>query len=728
MSFSNCFIDSFLLGKALQLEDVSNTTTRKEEIRITLNKWQSCLNPRVRQLLLLENYTLPKFLLDSNSLTEKGLLKEIAFIGLRNSNVPYDTLEAEPFTIASNKIKILAYQISQFFENIVTTNEFLKLYNDELEWCGNSDIFKKFFDLYLDEDYLTALLIVISNLERFLGDIIYSLHNNISIIPSLIRDLLIAPSLVSLLGEEMIFFLRCIIGPPSSMNLRNILWHGFISPHEFLKVPAKWYCALILVITMSICNIIRHKGVIGCLLKKRNGVSFSGYYYLTQPIDKADDKNAYISIEENFDELYECIMYGNAIPPQFPHHLILKDLLFKNFFVISQTYSTWLRSFCYLSNNQVLLFFVLVLPLLEHCLRRIYVCVNKEVQEHRMCTVVDGEYFLTLDIILEKKVAWAFCGIEEEKQEKERGNEIYSEFGGGIMDLFLDLFIHVDGPKLRDRIAHGEANHLISSETFNQSNPLCNYVIGLLIVLWNRYKTQISLEKNEDYSFMQPIHIESYEKWISSYHSRFHPISMFWKESVRMITNIWKCWNVYQEMTKTGRFTMGNWIEFSWITRDDHYSLFEYDFLKDIVKFDSISLVVGECCSRLYKRRLGKANKAAIYWNEINYTKDDAKVINFRRGVIKKANASAEKLHSILTTLHSSTSLSSRKRKNTQNLFNLFPSIFQQLYFALLTLEQTRDQKLMLAILIFIERWNGFCIEGKWKDINKAFEEFVKVK
>lgn len=85
-------------------------------------------------------------------------------------------------------------------------------------------------------------------------------------------------------------------------------------------------------------------------------------------------------------------------------------------------------------------------------------------------------------------------------------------------------------------------------------------------------------------------------------------------------------------------------------------------------------------------------------------------------------------LHSILTTLQSSTSLSSRKRKNTQTLFNLFPSIFQQLYYALLTLEQTRDQKLMLAILIFIERWNGFCVEGNWKNINKAFEEFIKIR
>lgn len=364
--------------------------------------------------------------------------------------------------------------------------------------------------------------------------------------------------------------------------------------------------------------------------------------------------------------------------------MILEFLLFKNFFVIPRTYPTWLCSFRYLSNNQVLLFFVLALPLLEHCLRRIYVCVNKDVQEHRMCTVETGEYFLTLDIILGEKVAWAFCGIKEEKQEEEQINEIYSELGGGVMvcselilinlnlqillynlsffslvimkDLLLDLFVHVDGPRLRDRVAHGEANHLIvSPELFNLSSPLYNYFIGLLIVLWNKYETKISLIYedediiNKDYSFIQTIDIESYEKWISNYRSRFHPISMLWKESVQVITNVWKCWNVCQEMVKTGRFIMGNWVEFPWITIDgssEYHSLFEYGFLKDVVKLDNIYLVVQECCSRLYKCKLGKAknNKKAIYWNEINYTKDDAKVINFRRGVIKKANAGVEKV------------------------------------------------------------------------------------
>jgi hypothetical protein len=81
---SSSLIKSFWLGKALQLEDISSITARKEEIKATLNNWQSCLSSRVKQLLLLEgNNSLDK--LDSNIPIENGLFKEDAFIGLRSS-------------------------------------------------------------------------------------------------------------------------------------------------------------------------------------------------------------------------------------------------------------------------------------------------------------------------------------------------------------------------------------------------------------------------------------------------------------------------------------------------------------------------------------------------------------------------------------------------------------------------------------------------------------------
>lgn len=33
------------------------------------------------------------------------------------------------------------------------------------------------------------------------------------------------------------FLLRCLIGPPTGLNLRNILWHGFA---DYKEVPYQW--------------------------------------------------------------------------------------------------------------------------------------------------------------------------------------------------------------------------------------------------------------------------------------------------------------------------------------------------------------------------------------------------------------------------------------------------------------------------------------------------------
>lgn len=50
--------------------------------------------------------------------------------------------------------------------------------------------------------------------------------------------------------------LRCLIGPPSGLNLRNILWHGFSSPDE---VPEA-YAYLLLVVAASLGRALREGG------------------------------------------------------------------------------------------------------------------------------------------------------------------------------------------------------------------------------------------------------------------------------------------------------------------------------------------------------------------------------------------------------------------------------------------------------------------------------------
>ncbi|CAG8442680.1 2343_t:CDS:2 [Diversispora eburnea] len=625
---NNPFIKSFWLGKSEQLS-----------VENYMNFWQSCLSDHAKTMILIDDDDEPS--VESNykeSFCEKGFLTQNAIGSLLDSFYSYDTSDETAFMKASVKIKILAKMATFFLDSkIFSSNDFLNLYKEEISWSG-------YFDLYFEQDFYTALLLGISSLERILGCIIFTIRKETSLIPNLIRDLLISPPLVQVLGKDIVFYLRCLIGPPSSMNLRNILWHGFICSKEFLPVPARWYSALIIITIMR--------------------------------------------------------------------------------------------------------------------------------QEHRMNTVEVGQYFLTLDIILEKYISCEyFSDINDEKESvgKNPKNLIYDEFCGGTMDLILDLFIHTDGPRLRNRIAHGEVNHLILSSS---PNPLYPYFISLLILLWTKYRIKFTNTKSKDNNNIDENVVNdeddsqtinnTYENWISHYQSRFHPIPMLWKECTQLILNIWKCWKVTDMIINMERFILGDWINDLDSTRIEFNnnnnetnnlstktftqsnarlnSLFEQQFLMEILKENNISNVIQNCCAIFKSNKCGNNNvnnsEEPIYWCQRNYTKEDAKFINFQRVVINKANDGVEKLQNILESIHTSTSLSSRKRKNVQSLFTLFPSMLQQLYFALKCLYAqeystsslivSKQQKSMLAVLVFIERWCGHCLEGRWKNIAEVFEEMKK--
>ncbi|CAG8709431.1 7907_t:CDS:2 [Cetraspora pellucida] len=626
----NPLIETFRLGKILQLSVSSDENVQKTFERV-LHQWQSCLSTRVVQLILpteCNKVVIGSGISFGNVICNNGLLRQEAILSIRENSFPFDTSEVEAFNKASLKIKLVAMRVAQFMDsNISTANDFFDLYVEELKWCGYSDC----IDLYHKQDFFTSLLLGISSLERILGDIIYSIRNGSFIIPSLIRDLLIAPPLVPLLGEDIIFFLRCLIGPPSSMNLRNILWHGFVSPNEFLPIPAKWYSALIIVVTLTICHRVRLRDLIESL-KKRNDASFEGFFRLSQPNIIAENITTSDEINKIFDQEYERIMFS-------------------------------------------------------------------QMQEHWLGTVEVGQYFLTLDIILEEKVSWAYYGLEKEIKDEEPRNQIYEEFGGGIMDLMLDLFIYNAGPRLRDRIAHGEANHLVTS---TKSDPLYEYYICLLVVLWSRYKSKVLIEQVSPY-----------------------PLT-FERESARLVTITWNCWKIAHIIEQKGRFTLGDWTELMFKEQED--SLFQQNFLKAIAKMESIGDVLYLSCEKLNTIKFRRfRNGKEFHWSRISITKEYLKLINLKRVVVKKAIYGVEKLCDILRTLHSSTSLSSRKRKNTQNLFTLFPLIMQHLYYSLFILDHATEQKFMLGILIFVERWCSFCAEGEWKKINEAFDEFIKL-
>ena len=111
---------------------------------------------------------------------------------------------------------------------------FEEKYRDSLQWTGCNDVFANCFSLLKSSnpaDHNLCLLLLTSSLEHALGDV-YLSYSGASQCPSLLKDLLATCELKDVFGETVISLLHILIGLPSSLNLRNVLWHGFAAPSE----------------------------------------------------------------------------------------------------------------------------------------------------------------------------------------------------------------------------------------------------------------------------------------------------------------------------------------------------------------------------------------------------------------------------------------------------------------------------------------------------------------
>lgn len=78
-----------------------------------------------------------------------------------------------------------------------------------------------------------SFLNVFSMFERSLGDLIYTFNTAQSnSIPFLLKDLVYDKTVLKMLGKSLCDLLAILIYTPQSLNLRNLLWHGFWQPNE----------------------------------------------------------------------------------------------------------------------------------------------------------------------------------------------------------------------------------------------------------------------------------------------------------------------------------------------------------------------------------------------------------------------------------------------------------------------------------------------------------------
>jgi len=194
-----------------------------------------------------------------------------------------------------------------------------------------------------------------------------------------------------------------MLGSPITLNIRNLLWHGFITPQD--AIPLDAYGAMLLAMTMTIASAARGK-LKGTPLARH--VSPKIYYHLCTQGSDSDPC-------EDFHRLYESAIYDLPIPsPNFgdaPNALC--DLVDESAFVTPGTKGQWRNAIRHLEpgSKTPFMFVMTTLPLIEHSLRLLFVEVN-ECKEDRRAALIAGEYYVTLDVILNSTVPAEFFSLD----------------------------------------------------------------------------------------------------------------------------------------------------------------------------------------------------------------------------------------------------------------------------------------------------------------------------
>ncbi|XP_055683142.1 endoplasmic reticulum membrane-associated RNA degradation protein-like [Lutzomyia longipalpis] len=332
----------------------------------------------------------------------------------------------------------------------------------QYSWTGRSDFIERILHDFVEgsssrTSTVEATLVLSSVIEFALGNVFFTVSGKMP--PHLLRDVLTMKELDEVFGKEKLFFLQILMGTPNGINLRNIVWHGFPAPQE---IPPYYLCVLLMLI-FSLGNI---------LIEKNLQVVPRKIPY--NPIEMA---NRDIVLEVPWkcyknEEILNFLRVSDLISMQ---HIVFWEEILENFH--RGNYASGI---------------ILILPQFELILRKIYGEVNDVDIMARI-----GSYYIILDTFMEEFLPG-----------NEKVNQIHEIFCPGTLHLIHDLFMAPKGPRIRDKISHGE----LSLEEINDRDILDKLItLGLGVLSHIHVIKGIQHPMNNLFTFLR------------DYRSQFHP-------------------------------------------------------------------------------------------------------------------------------------------------------------------------------------------------------------
>ncbi|XP_020715112.1 endoplasmic reticulum membrane-associated RNA degradation protein isoform X2 [Ceratitis capitata] len=318
----------------------------------------------------------------------------------------------ERYLSCFRKLLPLFEGIHDMYQNtVVDLNSF------HLEWlgCNRKYLLDSFSNYTARSSTLELILLISSMLENALGNL-YFIVSGKRTPPHLLRDLLRTEELDSIFGMEIISLLIIILGTPHSINLRNIVWHGFPKPRE---IP-DYYASVLIVLLHSM----------GYELIKKKHID----NMIERPKVK-DFKTSCMQVSKQLPlstEWYDESRCAEQV----------KDADYLN----DDYKEYWYRILQYYKSKEFWKLIMLIIPQIELILRLIYARANDFDVSAKL-----NEYYIIMDSIFESQVNDA----ESRRQNSILCSAVKNE---DILKCVYDLFIAPKGPRLRDKISHGEVD------------------------------------------------------------------------------------------------------------------------------------------------------------------------------------------------------------------------------------------------------------------------------
>ncbi|XP_062497907.1 endoplasmic reticulum membrane-associated RNA degradation protein [Pezoporus occidentalis] len=362
----------------------------------------------------------------------------------------------------------------------LTKEQFVIQYALWFHWTNCTELFLEIFEVLQytqTTEVALGLMKLTSCLERALGDVYLLIGKDC---PFLLRDLLASEQLAVVFGQAVMNVLRVFIGSPYGLNLRNVLWHGFASPKE---IPAK-YCAMLLFLTAGLGQLLQTYLLQNkCILLHRPYVIF-------------------VSLEEL------------DIFPDLNHEAvsIAEELVNLSSFVLKTMIPFWMAALTAFKQSRYADCVILLLPQLEVGLRLLFTTTNK--CPNRLLTAESSALYTTFDEMLAKHL------------DNEEVNQLPAVLEEPAMEFLWDFLSHQEGPRIRDRLSHGEIN----LEAFPRE--VANQIVAFAITLLCRFSDE------DMFAFKEHMVIKPLMKCASCYCSRFHPISRLKKQVLECMKSI----------------------------------------------------------------------------------------------------------------------------------------------------------------------------------------------